>query len=305
MNNKKYLILFIGTILFLAIISICIAVFSNSKKDNATKKIEEEISYLEMKLIGMLNALNNIPMSSSVMLEQSSVKSNQNNEQGGNTQDSLGGSSEKSSSDNNSSDSSTGKSNNQNKESESYNKYSIENENILIETNDKIDWNYMKNTAEKLYTSWTSIMIDLHSINIKNEDVLDFSDNLNTLILNIENENKLLTLNNLAVLYAYIPVYMSQYSENKDRINIAYVKSYIINSYILTEEDKWDEMQTQIDNAQQYFGTVMNSINKDKMQNSVNKTYILLNEMKNVISLKDKKLYFIKYKNLMENIMTI
>ncbi len=305
MNNKKYLILFIGTILFLAIISICIAVFSNSKKDNTTKKIEEEISYLEMKLIGMLNALNNIPMSSSVMLEQSSVKSNQNNEQGGNTQDSLGGSSEKSSSDNKSSDSSTGKSNNQNKESESYNKYSIENENILIETNDKIDWNYMKNTAEKLYTSWTSIMIDLHSINIKNEDVLDFSDNLNTLILNIENENKLLTLNNLAVLYAYIPVYMSQYSENKDRINIAYVKSYIINSYILTEEDKWDEMQTQIDNAQQYFGTVMNSINKDKMQNSVNKTYILLNEMKNVISLKDKKLYFIKYKNLMENIMTI
>lgn len=304
MNNKKYLILFISTIVFLAIISICIVVFSNSKKDNTTQKIEEEISYLETKLIGMLNALNNIPISSSVMLEQSSVKSNQNNEQGGNTQGSSGGSSEKSSSDN-SSDSSSGKSNNQNEESESYNKYSIKNENILIETNDKIDWNYMKNTAEKLYTSWTSIMIDLHSVNIKNEDILGFSDNLNTLILNIENENKLLTLNNLAVLYAYIPVYMSQYSENKDRINIAYTKSYIINSYILTEEDKWDEMQTQIDNAQKYFGTVMNSINKDKMQNSVNKTYILLNEMKNVISLKDKKLYFIKYKNLMENIMTI
>lgn len=307
--NKKYFIFFICFIIFTAVIITSIMIFANTGDDKTKSKIDEELEFLETKLLGMLNCLNNIPFSNSILLEQNSIKGQANSKesesskQGSESSQSSGEESGSSQSDSSSSGSSEGSSGSS--KNEDYSKYNVKTQNILINQSSEIDWDYIKNTVQVLYTSWPSIMIDLHSVNIKNEDILTFSNTLDVLIVNIQNEDKKLTLNSLAVLYSFIPIYKEQYSEDNDKINIAYTKSYIISSYALAEEDKWDEMQAQIAKAGEYFGLIINSVNENRNQASVSKTYILINEMNNVISLKDKKLFYMKYKNLMETAMNI
>lgn len=300
--KKRYFIFFICFIIFLTVIFTSIAIFSNTDKDNSKEKIEEEINYMETKILGMLNSLNNIPFSSSVLLEKNTIKGqskSQNNEENSEqSQSSVGNNSS-----NNSSSSSGGSGGSSN--TEEHTQYSVQSENILIGLDKEIDWDYIKNTVESLYTTWPTIMIDLHSINIKNDDILSFSNNLDTLIVNIENEDKRATANSLAILYSYMPVYVSQFSENSDKINNSYTKSYIVNSYVLLEDDKWNDMQSEITKAQEYFGLIINSVNEERSQNNISKSYVLLNEMNNAINIKDKKLYYLKYKNLMESLMNI
>lgn len=301
--NKKYFIFFICFIIFLIVIFGSVVIFSNTDNNNEkTKdKVQEEISYVEVKILGMLNSLNNIPFSNSILLEQNTIKGQKNS----NDSEDSGSSSENSQSEESSSDSSQGSSGSSENTSTNYTKYNVENQNILSSKENKIDWNYLKNTVEVLYSSWPTIMIDLHSINIRNEDILAFSSNLDNLIVNIESEDKRNTANSLAILYSLIPNYIEQSSNDTDKINIAYTKSCIVNAYVLLEDDKWDEMQTQVTKAGEYFGLIINSVNQDRGKISISKTYVLVNEMNNAIKLKDKKLFYLKYKNLMENAMNI
>lgn len=308
MKNKKYLILLICVVIVLSIVFGVVMVFSNSGDDTTKDKIKEEVYYIETKLLGMINALNNIPFSNSVLLEQNTIKGQEksNNSSSGSSSQ---GSEEKSQGEESSSSSSSsgGESSDSSKSGgdTDYTKYNVQSKNILNLKENEIDWNYIKNTAQLLHTSWTTIMIDLHSLNIKNDDILSFSNNLDALILNIEREDKRATLNSLASLYAIIPVYINQYSDDNYEENLAYTKAHIINSYVLLEDDKWEDMQAEVAKAQEYFNLVINSINTKSSQIFINKTYVLLNEIKNSINLKDKKLYYMKYKNLMENAMNI
>lgn len=308
MKNKKYLILLICVVIVLSIVFGVVMVFSNSGDDTTKDKIKEEVYYIETKLLGMINALNNIPFSNSVLLEQNTIKG-QEKSNNGSSGSSSQGSEEKSQGgeSSSSSGSSGGESSDSSKSGgdTDYTKYNVQSKNILNLKENEIDWNYIKNTAQLLHTSWTTIMIDLHSLNIKNDDILSFSNNLDALILNIEREDKRTTLNSLASLYAIIPAYINQYSDDNYEENLAYTKAYIINSYVLLENDKWEDMQAEVTKAQEYFNLVINSINTKSSQIFINKTYVLLNEMKNAINLKDKKLYYMKYKNLMENAMNI
>ena len=304
--KRKYLILFICSVIFLTILTVTIAIFSNTNKNDLKEKNEQEISYIEMKLIGMINALNNVSFSNSVLLEQNTVKgqSNENKQEGqqNNSQDQnnsgqgQNSQNEQQSSENNSSEDNT---------STEYTKYNIENKNILIQDNQQIDWDYIKNTVEILYSTWPTVMIDLHSSNVKNEDVLNFSRTLDELVVNIEKEDKRATLINLATLYGFLPVYLEQFSDDSDKINIAYTKSCVINSYMLIEDDNWAEMQAQIAKASEYFSNVINSVKEDRQKSSISKTYIAINEMNNIINLKDRKLFYLKYINLMESAMSI
>ncbi len=313
--NKKYFIFFISSIIFLAVIITSIVIFAGNGNDNTKNKIDEELNFLDTKLLGMINSLNNIPFSNSVLLEQNSIKgqASSNGEQSGQTKGSE--SSQSSGGEENSSDSEEGSAGGStgslsgnsggSSKNENYTKYNVKTQNILTNDSTEIDWNYIKNTVQVIYTSWPSIMIDLHSTNVKNEDILSFSNTLDVLIVNLQNEDKKQVLNSLAILYSFIPIYKEQYSEDNDEINISYTKAHIINSYVLLEEDKWDEIQAQITKASEYFGLIINSINEKRNQSSISKTYVLINEMNNVIKLKDKKLFYMKYKNLMESAMNI
>ena len=80
---------------------------------------------------------------------------------------------------------------------------------------------------------------------------------------------------------------------------------HIINSYVLLEDENWDKIEEEITAALKDFSQVMNSLNKNNGQQNINKTYIAINEIINCLKIRDKKLFYLKYVNLMENILKI
>lgn len=285
--EKKYIIAFISFIIFLIVVFSSVAIYSNSDEDEKLlDKIEEEISFVEQKLIEMMNSLNDISFNEAILTEEKSSLS------------------ENTSSDNSQELSEDSKESNSSKEgsSKEFSKYSISQKNILSNEDIKTNWEFVKNTTENLYSTWTTVIVDLHSVNVKNEDILNFSNKFNMLVVYVEQENKTQTLNTLLELYSYIPKYIEQTLNDVEKINLAYTKLNILNSYVLAEEEKWNEMKSKINVAQEYYEVIINSLSNKKSQSKISNIYVSLNEIKNAVDYKDRKLYYVKYVNLMEKL---
>lgn len=309
---KKNLVL-IFSIVFIILVLIGISFLfmkSNKKEDNLQSKTIEEIDYLENKIVSMMNNLNNISFTNSVLKQEKEKVSKSENSEGGSTASGSSGESKGSSSGSGSSDGAGGEgggsqeSSGNEETSKDELKYTVERSSVLLSTSDKVDWEYMKSNIETIHSLWSTIIIDLHDMNVANQDILNFSSSLDKVTLSIKQEDKTASLNNLANLYAYVPTYLEQFSNNSKKTNLAYTKACVLNTYAFAEQDKWDEMKTQSTNAISYFYNIMNNVEGNKQdENKISKIYVSLNELNNTIDLKDKDLYYIKYKNVMEELM--
>ncbi len=311
---KKIIVTIVVIGIIVAILA-TVVVFAtrNTEEKSLTTKAEEQIRYLEDKIIAMTNHLNQIHFSNSILVEKntdedsnSQKQNEQSNETGSEGSSQQGQSSQQSSSGESSSSSSSQGSQNEQQTSSSEDslQYEIKNNSILSNTTKEVDWEYMKTNAEIIYSTWPSMMVDLHELNVKNEDILNFSSSLDQVTLAAKQEDKSVTLNNLANLYGFLPNYRSQISENKDEINIDYTKACLLNSYALVEQEQWEEVKKQLENAISYFSNIMNSINGNgQKQSHISKIYVLLNELNKTIDYKDKQLFYIKYRNAMEELV--
>lgn len=304
---KKQII--IGSIILICIVACVVFIINknNSKDTSLQAKTEEEIEHLEEKIVAMMNSLNKITLSNSVLVEE---KTNENSQTSGNTnqtnnnsqEDAEGNSNQ--SSDSGSSSGSSDSDNDKENTTKGNAKYEIVNDSILASQNQTVDWEYIKSSAETIHSSWATLTIDLHSLNVNSQDILNFSSVLDQVTLSAKQEDKTATLNNLASLYAFFPIYIKQISNDSEKINIDYTKACVLNSYALVEQNKWDEMKLQVTNGINYFTNILNSVNDEKQnQNKLSRTYVLLNELNNSIDLKDKDLYMIKYRNVMEELV--
>lgn len=185
-------------------------------------------------------------------------------------------------------------------------KFELKSGGVLMGQNQQIDWDSIKSNTELLYATWPTVILDLHELNVNNEDILNFSNVLDQVTLSVKQEDKATTLNNLASLYAFFPTYRSQISQDHQSIDIDYVKACILNSYALIEQDKWEEMKEQLVTAMNYFSNIMNRIEGNgENQNRISKIYVLLNELNNSVEKKEKDVYYIKYRNLMEELINL
>lgn len=295
-GTKKVLILFI-----IGIIAVTLTGCSKqSEEEKLSQKAIQEIEYLDTKLVSIVHDLNNIELKNYVVKSESSKASD--------SQEQSGGSNSKQESEtSNSGEGATSEQSDSSKESGSQNSvslYKVEPNNILSNSRQP-DWSKIKIEIENLYTSWSTMVVDLYKLNIKNEDITNFSNDLNTATTAIKAEDKTASLNMIAKLYSYIPIYVTACSQDQDDINTAYTKAYTINAYTLIEQDKWDEIGKNLEQAERYFSNVVNNIEGKQKQYNINKTYILLKEFQNAVPQKDKDLLYIKYKNLMEELNTM
>jgi len=304
MNKKNFLIVLVAIVVMVFIGYIFFSLNSYSKTGNKdlAEKTQDEIRELENKIISMMNSLNNISFTNAV-LKQSIEEDKKNNDEDKNNETSentSGGSSsnesEKTSNDSSSSNSKTS--------TQEQIKYEIEKSNILLTDFSNVDWKYIKGEVESIYVLWSTLIIDLHELNVNNDDILNFSNSLDQVTISIKQENKLSSTNNLANLYSYIPTYVEQISKDENEKNIYYTKNCIINTYALIEQDNWTEMKNQTATAIEFFSKIMNDIGNGEKQNSkMMKIYVLLNELYSSMDLKDKELYYIKYRNTMEELI--
>lgn len=306
MNKKLLFVLIIYMLIALGSLCGC----GEDKKGNELdKKIESEIDYLDKSIIGIMNKLNNITLdnyevkSRDVTLQKENKSSGGQSDggsEGGNSEEG-GDSGEGEQKDSKQQDSKSGqsKSNSEN----SIKVLQMEPSNILVIDKSDIDWASIKSEIEIMYSSWNSILLDLHELNIKNEDILDFSRTLDNTVLTAKSEDKQKTLTNLANVYSFLPKYIDNIKIDESKKNIIKTKSNIMNAYALVEQENWIETENQINQADENYAKVTNDVKYiEKQKEKISRVYVLIKELKNSINTQDKDIFYIKYKNLMNSI---
>lgn len=296
-NNKKksiisLLILFSMLLIVAGTLAGCTTKTQNS--DKLDEKVNQEMQYVDTQLLTMLNLLNNITVKNySVVSEKSSQNStNSSQSQEGGTSEQN----EKSGSDSNSdSQSSSGNA------SQTSTISGMQRESVLT-TSKGTDWTILKSNVEIFYSSWSPIILDLYKLNINKDDILNFNTTLDNTVIFMKNEDKANTALALASLYSYIPKYIESYSNDSLSVNLAKIKSCIVNAYASIETDNWEKVRKQLSDAENNFAVILNQVSDDQKTYNINKSYVLFKELQNSLTTQDKELFYIKYKNVMEEL---
>ena len=295
-KNRKYIIIIFIALLVITISYSVYSFFDSNKNMNSIEndRILAEIKYFESKFINLFNSLNNIEYEN-YRIYSSKINSSTQQESK---------SSSSSSNNNSSSEENTQMSSPQN--NENINKYNLELEGVLT-NKQNINWNYIKNEIELLYTSIPTITLDLYQINLNKNDILNFNSSFDLLTIEVNNENKENTLKQLSNLYAYLPKFLENTNVDNTYKTVIKTKAYIFKAYSILDSENWDEIGTNIDKAitifkEELLGTQMQN---EPKQYNINRCYIMLNELKNSVNQNNKEIFLIKYRNLLEEISNI
>lgn len=276
-------------LIILILVGIILIATTFLKKHDAKSENDkngEEVKYLDTKILSLINSLNNIELRSyNIVKTKVEAKSNK-------TQESSTDSEKSSDTQNESEEGSK-------KEETEISK--MEEENSIPDTS-KIDWNTIEIETENLYSIWPSIVLDLYALDLDSKNILDFSNTLDETITYVRKKDKALSAIYIAKLYSYLPMFLD---ENKNDIvskKTLDAKSNIINSYAFAQTENFEKMEEEIEKAESIFVNLVNDISlvNDKRKYNINKSYILIEELKNSLSTKDIGIFYIKYKNLLQ-----
>ena len=312
MNNKisKYffIILMIVFIIMLAILIYIKSSASDKSKEYATlkEKGEGEIIYLDDVIINSLNKLNNISYSRySILIEEAKENDQQGSSQtegGDPAQNKQEGSSN---SEDGSQSGSTEVKSTTNATDQSENKTSrlTKNDSLLNSNYGEIAWNEISYSVETLFAAWPTITLDMKTLNVKDEDISNFSVTLDGVAQSIKNKDKNSALINLYNLYTMLPRFLSYFINDDAKINLYNTKAYLLNAYISADKENWQEMNSNVDQAINSLQAVVNSNNTSDNEKSIlDKAGVLLQELKRGISVEDKEIFYLKYKLAIEQL---
>lgn len=308
---KKFKILgFIVLILIIVVLSYSIYVLAKENpQENQENKILSEIRYVEAEFTDLFNTMNNIETRNygieidelSKETAEKMKESESSSSEGGQGSSSGSGSS---GTEESSSNTSSGENGETNQDSE---KYDLKLNGVLTTTKD-INWDIVKSEVENLYTSIPTMTMDLYQLNINKDEILNFNKEIDNLVTVVNEENKESTLQILSVIYDYLPKFLES-AKGEDVIykKVVVTKANIFKGYSKLDSGKWDEISQDIQNGVNTFTELLSNpdvINSNN-QYSVNKIYIMLNELQNAVNMQDVSVFLIKYKNLIEEIEAI
>ena len=138
--------------------------------------------------------------------------------------------------------------------------------NTVLNADKTINWENLKLGIENLNNTWPSIIVDLYKANVDNNKLTEFSNLINTCIGNIKNENRTETLNNLAKLYEYIPVFLENIVSNEQQVELAKTKVEVIKAYVNIDFENWDGLKGNLDSATSNFEPILNNTNESEKE---------------------------------------
>ncbi len=302
---KKYIITIITLFLIIVIAIVGYFVYGNIKESKAnssdmlTEKVISEIEYLGDNIIYIMNELNNISYTNyKIVSEEIEDSSSDENSSSSGSNSGQGGS-----------ESSGGQSGSEQGDSDkksSITTTNMSNANSILndDSTDKINWNNVNMKVQDMYSAWTTIMIDLSSLNVNKDDLLKFNSTLDKISSSLEQKDKENALLNCSDLYSLLSKYVNDFSEENSKIYN--VRSNILYSYSEIERDNWEEAVNYIKKADENFASILNNqINNIDKIDIINKAYVLLNELQEDCNSKDRKVFLINYSNLMQELQNI
>ena len=291
-------------ILLIVLVVLALTVYTSATQNNEQdekEKVTSEIRYLDTKLVELLNHMNNIETRNYQIYTTKIEESRSAENLGG------GSSGENSSSDSSntssSSDSTSTQDNSDQADTENTGKnYEMKAAGILT-TNRDIDWTSCKNESELIYTSISTITLDLYRLNVSQEDILNFNKDLDSLTVSLEEENKQLTLDNLIKVYEYIPKFGQTVVNDTLYKTVLETKLNVFRGYAKLDSGDWAGISTNMTDAINVYSTLLTNTEIDaNKQTTINKGYVMLNELKNAVDTQNTSVFLIKYKNLLEEI---
>lgn len=308
----------IAIICILAIILFSLTGCSNkNNEENIIEKVDQEIGYLDGKIIEITNRLNNLSFENYKVISED-IKEEKSSS-GGN--DSSSKNESKDSSNSSSDGSETNGGDVSNKQSSSGEGISSEvdsekskifkmSESLILKNNinqnNDIEWEEIQKDVQNIYTIWPTISLDLAKVGINNNDMLRFNNILDDIAIEAKNNNKETSLENLTNMYALISDFKNYSSESEINKNVMNTKSSILKSYYFVNIDNWEEASKNLKMASDIFTSVVTE--KDNYQNkdlNINRANILLQDLKNSINKNDKQVFFVRYKNLLQELNDI
>ena len=269
-----------------------------SEEEILNEKAINEIKYLDTVFIDILNKLNNITFANYMVTANKATitEESANNEQASNSAE----------------EGNTGEGQTEGTQTEGgtegstpkkINSSQMSPNTILSPATTVVDWDFIKGKVENIYSTWATIIIDLYSLNISNDDILGFSESLDIVTKYVKDEDRENSLLAMANLYGYLPKYIEELSTSNAEKNIFKTKSFLLNAYSMVGQDLWEEIRLEIDKAEQSFQIITTDIDfAYERSYRINKAYVLLNELKQSLSSEDKEIFYIKYKNLLEEL---
>lgn len=292
----------------------------NTEEQDLNAKVSSELEYIEEKFVNLFNKMNNIEYENYKITVKDVEKSESNDKESGATTTGEEKSGNTSSSDSQSSggsqggDSQGGNSEGSNSsQGESSSEQAADNQMYELQAigvltqDSQIDWEKTKTEVENIYVSIPTITLDLYQTNVNQQDILDFNSKFDNLTVAIKNENKQETLQNLIEVYKYMPTFAEAVSQNSNIKKTALdTKLNIFQGYSKLDSGDWTTISNDIQTGIQTFAKLLTDAQiEEQKQYSINKIYVMLNELKSASEKKNVEIFLIKYKNLIEELNNV
>ena len=259
---KKYIIINILEVIdikkilcFMTFIICIIILLSGCKKSeekpNIDDKISAEIQYLDKEISGFIDIATG-KNEKNYDVQKEKAKTGVSNK---NTEDSNSkGNSEESSEEGSQEDSNqNSKSSNQQNQSD---EYEVTIMSMKYNSSNKIEdsqWDELKNSIEKLYTSWTTIENDLNlKDNIQKDNITNLNKNFDNLLLYAINKDEKNFIKESIESYANITNIADQVEYEKNKLYKLQSKNKIFEAYYNVQENDWISAKNNINLANSY-----------------------------------------------------
>lgn len=291
----KFLLIIILNISIM--ITFCGCQNSKNNENGLKEKLNSEIAYLDSELINMINLLNNISFDK-YKVEAKEIDDTSKGKEDKQSENNSG----QEESEQNSSKEKENEKNNEEKQ-EYFSMFA----NNIIGDDKQINWNELKNKIETIYSSWPIISSDLNELNISNELLNQFEKNMDLVVISIKGEDKNSTIENLVELYKFLPDFQKQ-NEEETKYKILECKYNLLLCYKYANLQDWDRLNENVGNLKMSFSNINGGKDEFKEKEvNIRNCKMIINGMSDISVIKDNSVFFIKYKNLMEefNILLI
>ncbi|MBR2785920.1 MAG: hypothetical protein IKD76_00180 [Clostridia bacterium] len=294
---------------------------TSNDSQSLVNKINTEIEYVDGELISVVNELNNIDYTKYKI----EVQKGENKSSSSGSEQSSGGSGAQGNSENGSSEEGASSSETQNEAEEGETKksspgggqeegsksskgsesgkqtFSMKSNNILG-SEPKVDWNKLISRVENLYTSWTTIARDLEKVGVPTEQLSGFVSGMDRLSVAVKGQDRSGTIDSVINMYTSLPMFVEKCNNSKK--NMVLLSKYnLLLCYKYADLEDWEQLQNSIVGL----GTsVSNMYNKksefEGKEINIENINIILNEMNSATDVKDKDVFLVKYRNLMQEL---
>ena len=268
------------------------------------EKTFSEIKYVESKLVELFNEMNKIESRNyNIAIGEISKETTQSSSgESSSSSGSGGGQGGTSSGEETSNSGDSGSSSNSKQDNK---KFELEISGVLTNKED-INWEYIKGEIENLYSSISTITLDLLQINVTQEEILAFNSQLDNLAVAVKDENKENTLSQMSTLYDTLATITQKIQGEETYKILVEIKQNVFKAYSKLDTGNWNEIANDTNNAITSYSKLLSNTNiEPQNQYIINKGYILINELQNAVNLQDTSVFLIKYKYLLEELNSL